>query len=159
MKQPEDGESYEYVQIEQEETFSVRFDLSIPSNWEINGSVAMDRKRMEDEIFSTKHMEYYTFLLRKFDVPETAIERNNNAEKSYYTWEETSATQDGYGVIYTHVAVPNEDETGEMMDEKYWFLIYFLTYSDDRAGYYEETILPIVNGMEFEFLPTAEGMI
>lgn len=151
-----DGESFDFVQDEQYKTYICKMDLAIPSIWQQNGSVALDKKRAEAEIFSTKRMEYCTFLYKTSDVPETAAVRTTNAGETYYTWDETSATQDGYGVIYTHAVYPISD-TNELIDETLYFHIYFLTYSDDQAGYYEEVIMPIVNGVEYVFVELKEN--
>lgn len=147
-----DGESYDFVKDDQINSILYKVDLAIPSIWKMSYTVALDEEREKAEIFSTKRMEYYAFLYRTSDIPETAVERTNTAGKTYYIWDETSSSMDGYGVIWTHAVYPLPSESGETL----WFHIYFLTYSDDRAGYYEEVILPIINGLNIVHLTTTE---
>lgn len=149
-----DGESYDFVKEDQNESIRYKVDLAIPSAWYRSGTVAMDEEREKAEIFSTKRMEYYSFLYRTSDISETAVERSTNDGVTYFTWDETSSTMDAYGVIYTHAVFPLSAE-----DETLWFHIYFLTYSDDRAGYYEEVILPIINGTEIVRLTSTDGIV
>lgn len=143
-----DGESYDFVKDDQIDSIAYKVDLVIPSVWKLSYTVALDEEREEAEIFSTKRMEYFAFLYRTSDIPETAVERTNTAGETYFIWDENSSSMDGYGVIWTHAVYPLPSGS----DETLWFHIYFLTYSDDRAGYYEEVILPIINGLEYVLL-------
>lgn len=149
-----DGESYDFVKDEQNDSVTYKVDLAIPTVWTMSYTVALDEEREKAEIFSTKRMEYYAFLYRTSDIPETAVERTSTAGKTYYIWDETSSSMDGYGVIWTHAVYPLQSGS----DETLWFHIYFLTYSDDRAGYYEEVILPIINGLSIVHISTFEGI-
>lgn len=149
-----DGENYDFVKDDQIDSITYKVDLAIPSVWKISYTVALDEEREQAEIFSTKRMEYYAFLYRTSDIPETAVERTNTAGKTYYIWDETSSSMDGYGVIWTHAVYPLQSGS----DETLLFHIYFLTYSDDRAGYYEEVILPIINGLEYVLLTDGQGI-
>lgn len=146
-KDPEAG----YYLVEEdlgEIEYSCGITMDFPDSWELTVSTAQDIPRTEAGIYSTKRMEFYTFLYR---TPETDredmdwTESTTPAGQSYRYWEETGSSMDRLGVIWHHCEYPVK-----VGADVFWFHIYFLTFSDDPAGYFEEHIQPVIDSVTVE---------
>lgn len=125
--------------------YSCGITMDFPDSWELTVTTAQDIPRAEAGIYSTKRMEFYSFLYR---TPETDRESMDWSEsttpsgQSYRFWEETGSSMDRLGVIWHHCEYPVKVGT-----ELFWFHVYFLTFSDDPAGYFKEYIQPVIDSV------------
>ena len=125
--------------------YSCGITMNFPDSWELTVTTAQDIPRAEAGIYSTKRMEFYNLLYR---TPETDRESMDWSEsttpsgQSYRYWEETGGSMDRLGVIWHHCEYPVKVGT-----ELFWFHVYFLTFSDDPAGYFEEYIQPVIDSV------------
>ena len=77
--------------------YSCGITMDFPDSWELTVTTAQDIPRAEAGIFSTKRMEFYSFLYR---TPETDRESMDWSEsttpsgQSYRFWEETGSSMD-----------------------------------------------------------------
>lgn len=125
--------------------YSCGVTMDFPDSWEMTVTTAQDIPRTEAGIYSTKRMEFYSFL---YCTPETDREIMDWSEsttpsgQSYRYWEETGSSMDRLGVIWHHCEYPVK-----VGKELFWFHVYFLTFSDDPAGYFEEYIQPVIDSV------------
>ena len=120
--------------------YSCGVTMDFPDSWELTVTTAQDIPRAEAGIYSTKRMEFYNFLYRTSE--SDAAESTTTAGQSYRYWEETGSSMDGLGVIWHHCEYPVQVGT-----DSFWFHIYFLTFSDDPAGYFEEFVQPVIDSV------------
>lgn len=116
--------------------------MDFPRSWELTVSTAQDIPRTEAGWFSTKRMEFYDFLYRTPDDTTDASENTTPDGLAYRYWEETGGTMDRLGAVWHHCEFPVQLGT-----ETYRFHIYFLTFSNDPAGYFEEYIQPVIDSI------------
>lgn len=120
--------------------YSCGVTMDFPDSWELTVTTAQDIPRAEAGIFSTKRMEFYNFLYRTSE--SDAAESTTSAGQSYRYWEEAGSSMDGLGVIWHHCEYPVQ-----VGADSFWFHIYFLTFSDDPAGYFEEFVQPVIDSV------------
>ena len=120
--------------------YSCGVTMDFPDSWELTVTTAQDIPRAEAGIYSTKRMEFYNFLYRTSE--SDAAESTTTAGQSYRYWEETGSSMDGLGVIWHHCEYPVQ-----VGADSFWFHIYFLTFSDDPAGYFEEFVQPVIDSV------------
>jgi len=116
--------------------------MDFPDSWQLEYTTASDIPRSEAGIYSTKRMEYYSFLYRTAETDVTTVECTTPAGQMYRYWETPGSTMEGLGVIWHHC-----EYAVDVNNERFWFHIYFLTFSDDPAGYFEDYIQPMIDSV------------
>ena len=116
--------------------------MDFPDSWQLEYTAASDIPRSEAGIYSTKRMEYYSFLYRTAETDVTTVECTTPAGQMYRYWETPGSTMEGLGVIWHHC-----EYAVDVNNERFWFHIYFLTFSDDPAGYFEDYIQPMIDSV------------
>lgn len=140
-----DPEGYYYFQ--KDETIEIEYAcgiaLDFPASWQVEGTTAMDIPRSEAGIYSTKRMEYYSFLYRDTESDVFFAERATPSGNTYRYWTTTGSSPEGLGVVWHHCEFPVQ------IGETFYFHIYFLTFSDDPEDYFEMHIQPILDSAVF----------
>ncbi len=124
--------------------------IDLPDSWELTVTTAQDIPRSKAGMFHNKRMEYYSFLYRTPEHPETAEERVNSAGYTYYFWTEGDPA---VSVAQWHHC---EFPVAAPMEETYYFHIYFLTFTDnyeaaDPADYFDAHIFPVIDDLRVAF--------
>lgn len=80
---------------------------------------------------------------RKICAAEVFFEEKATPDgQTYRYWKTTGSSLEGLGVVWHHCEYPVEAG-----GETFWFHVYFLTFSDDPADYFEMHIQPIIDSV------------
>ncbi len=146
----QDGEGKGFVEEDMVPGSFALVQNDLPDSWELTVTTAQDIPRAEAGMYNNKRMEYYSFLYRTPEHPETAEERVNSAGYTYYFWTEGDPA---VSVAQWHHC---EFPVAAPMEETYYFHIYFLTFTEnseaaDPADYFENYIFPAIDDLRVEF--------
>ena len=133
--------------FQKDETLEIEYScgvtMEMPASWDFEGTTAMDIPRMEAGIYSSKRMEYYNYLYRDPESGTMFTEKVTADGLEYRYWEQTGGTLEGLRAVWHHCEFPVS--AGR---EIFWFHVYFLTFSDDPADYYEMHIQPMIDSIK-----------